>query len=302
MLTSIATIAGPILAVAIAVIGWALRPKREVHLKAADPTLINPEQRYSDYRLVVRYQDEDFIQPVFSSIITISNIGNRDISADDFVEPLHITIPTNHRIISSKYSAPEGVTLESGNNTSTMLNVRWNLLKPNQEIYLYNILTRDDENYTAAQSDDFKYVVLLKDVKTKFGSFRTPIPLRLGYYFLFIWVFTILIIFAITAIEYNRPTFQSPSGDIYVLSKLNEDVVRWCRPLDSLFQMEQCSSHRISSLSEFKFVETIPVRWRSVVPLSMSNWLAMILGPFILVLLDYRRQVSTGIRRLFSRG
>lgn len=300
-MAGLATIVAPIIAVALALLGWRLRPKREIHVKQHEFSLINPLQNSSDYELVVRHRDQDFSQPVFSSFIVITNVGNRDISTGDFIEPLKISAPERHYILSCRYGAPNGVKLKEGNDTPTDINIEWNLLKPKQSIALRMIFTRDDNDYSASSEQKVKYTVLLKDVKARFGSYRVSPLIRLAQNFLFIAVILTMSGAIASQVKSEVPVFSSPDGAKFVLRGTVGEKVQWCEVLTSRTALENCVKLPPDSISEFQFQKVDSVRWNALLPLSMGYWLTLVLTPIVMLAIDYYQAIRNLFRHLGKR-
>lgn len=296
--TDLATVLAPAVAVLLAFIGWSFRPKREIHIKQDAFALINPPQNSDDFDLIVRHREEDISQPVFSSFVIITNIGNRDISSDDFVEPLKVTTPDKYYVLSCRYGAPKGVKLEKGEDTATKINIKWNLLKPKQQVVLKIILTRNDENYANPDEQRLSYTVLLKDVRANFGSYRVSPYLRLGRYYLWIIFFTALTSALITPIKYDKAVFLNTDEQEVVLIRTEGEQIEWCEVLTSPVSIEKCYYTPISELKNYDYKTTKSVRWRAPLPLSSFTWFILLFSPPFFVFLDYRKSIIAAARKL----
>jgi len=147
-----------------------LVPSSRVHLEALDISQI--ARRDPTERIKVRVLHDDVVVdgPVYMVRSQISNVGNRDITRSEFIEPVQIRLPSGSEILSVDIDSAEGVGAECVN-AADRSNIRWAILKPNESISV-KIIFSNLSVESVPRKDALKlvsFVARLRDVKVGLG-------------------------------------------------------------------------------------------------------------------------------------
>ena len=297
-----ATLIGPPVAVILGYFGWILRPRREIHVKVLEPTLINPPQSYQDLALLVRHQEEEIEQPVVSYLVFVRNTGNRDISRDDFIEPLKICAPPNHVILSTRFGGPEGAKLDTKaelegiHDGPKAIYVRWNLLKPRQHFVFRIMMAKTNNKFSIDSDENITHTALIKDVKERTGWHSFISRLLLNY--LLIAIAVGVAVALVPQPKFWEPIFTNSDGQKVVITKKNETSTKVCEVLGDQRIPDTCRKISDEELKATVYSGFEPIRWKPRFLLNPLRYWWLVLLPFVGVAFDFRKDISRMLRRL----
>ena len=301
-----ATLVGPPIAILLAFLGWRFRPRREIEVEKTEATLINVPQDSDDLKLLVRHRDSEIEQPVVSALVFVRNTGNRDISREDFVEPLALLAPPNHQILSCRFGAPPGVKLDPSYDLGEFRDgpdavyVRWNLLKPRQRISFRLILAKTDQKFSIDPSERISHTALLKDVSSRSGLFSAvnrDLFLRLARSRRH------------RGLNILEPADKTPGAYVFDAERRkNCRRFKECRNheilpgLDEPRSPEVCDQMSNDEAKALTYVDMERVAWRSRFPFKFTNYWWVLTVPLIFVAIDFRKDASLALRHLLRFG
>tara|TARA_R110000787_G_scaffold285269_1_gene400537 strand:- start:1499 stop:2443 length:945 start_codon:yes stop_codon:yes gene_type:complete len=299
-----ATLVGPPIALLIAYLGSRFRPRREIEVESLEATLINPPQSYKDLTLLVRHADEEIEQPVVSALVFVRNTGNRDISRDDFVEPLKICAPPNHQILSCRFGGPIGAKLDTKAELGEFqdgreaIYVRWNLLKPRQHFSFRLMMAKTDDIFSINTDEQITYTALLKDVRERSGWHNFISRLLLNYIILAVMVGASILL--IPPLKFWEPTFSNADGDKVIITKKDQETTKACDIVNGQRLPESCRLIPEEELDSLSYVGFEPITWQERFPSNPFRYWWVVLFPILGVAFDFRRHIARLVRRLIQ--
>lgn len=286
----------PTLGIVVTIYQVFLVERRRLYSNTDGIYAINSPNRLQNVSIVVRHNGAEYPDNIYIYKAFFKNLGNRDISARDFQNPLRITLPSTVTMIDHQIDDRHNAKVTT-NTDGNSLNLKWGILKPREKIDVSILFSSEDE----IQFEEFEKSVDLDDRLINVSPSK---PTRVGQYAIagamsvfILLLFGSLFLFGGTGLLKQQEfsvAYPAASGNLVVVGLARNKSFTACKLFESPVVVQDCQSLEASEAS--KFLENNPpskgyVGQRiSTLSLIIGTTLIYTLAPFIALIRRDRKR------------